>query len=263
MSSPINPNLEYNSVRLLVSFTLNNGKSIDTVATGICVSKKYGDKEIPFLFTNKHVFLYKDNSEVKDVYVQVELREIKDPSVTKTFFISNWSFEGRDEFPVFFHDTEDVAMIPLINVFQNANDAFAVRCLPEHFLATKEMFENGFTIGSDISFIGFPKNLYNENGNLPTTRRGYIASNPSVFYCNSVYNIKGNIVLINGHSLSGASGSPVYAHNPMNTPYGLKYNNILIGIMSGHFNDLDTAQHLGVSFFIKSHILLEMINPKD
>ncbi len=123
------------------------------------------------------------------------------------------------------------------------------------------------------SFIGFPKPdgqpWWDTRANEPIARMMSIASLPRQAFVNTNLGLTGeeDVVLANGLSFGGSSGSPVILHSK-----GIKLSGPLtggdyvpaklIGIMSGHRMDGSKVPpmlaHTGISYFTRSTSVLEL-----
>ena len=131
-------------------------------------------------------------------------------------------------------------------------------------LVVEENFYNSVRAGSQVLFLGYPGKLWDQTNQLPILRTATISSIPSVNYASSGQGPEPR-VLVNGMSLGGSSGSPVF----IQTKEGLK----VLGMMGGHYPNIDLkgswesdvsaevvsgtvgGSHSGLSYFIKSHLM--------
>jgi len=142
-------------------------------------------------------------------------------------------------------------------------------------IANQEFLAEKAQIMDFASFIGFPGSDeapgWDESANLPIARLASIASAPDRSFVNSVIQKtviqSGDIVLVNGLSFSGSSGSPVFLHRKgIRATLPLVADFVpatVIGIMSGHGTEPgplpEILQHTGLSYFTRSTSILELL----
>lgn len=222
-----------------------------------------------------------------DVLVFVTNKHNLDPTLKlgseTTYRLAKISIYGKNGHPITLlryniqsSETADVSI--LYNIVIDQKEDFS----PIPFLLTgiadQEYIEEKISIMDMASFIGFPgKNnvfWWDEHNNRPIARMVSISSYHD--YSNSRINTT-DIMLVNGLSFSGSSGSPIFLHQKgvfINSGPGIKIDNagyvppMLIGIMSGHFHDpvstqknqLTGLEHSGLSYFTKSTVIRQLID---
>ena len=129
-------------------------------------------------------------------------------------------------------------------------------------LADEAWIDSQLSVSDFVAFPGYPP-WYDKLENRPILRTGTIASDPRANYSNTT-KPEGRRVAYEAFSFGGSSGSPVYA-----TPKGMRGGNgievsgyregRLVGINAGHLEG-SFGTHSGVSYFVKSSAILELIN---
>ncbi len=148
------------------------------------------------------------------------------------------------------------------------------------WLADEEFFVKRSRITADISFLGYPMNLCDDQWILPIARHAIIASIPEIDFSYKDISFK-KIVLVSGLSFEGGSGSPVFSSlrgTRINCDIGAAESDDycpqkLLGIMSGHLQlpteekligrEAAFTKHTGLSYFTKSSALLEIIKLQE
>lgn len=129
-------------------------------------------------------------------------------------------------------------------------------------LANDEWIRDCLSICDFVAFPGFPP-WYDRLGNRPILRTGAIASDPRTGYSDEPRQ-KGRRVAFEAFSFGGSSGSPVFAtQKGFRAGPGIQVSGFregrLVGINAGHFN-ANLGAHSGVSYFVKSSAILDLIN---
>lgn len=170
--------------------------------------------------------------------VAIEFRDFsqsKIKPIPKKFILSDYE--------LILSPNADVALIYNIKTM-DPTEKFSYRPLDVNWLADDSFFHNYCGITQEISFLGFPHGKYDEEGNLPIASHGIFASLPHRSFKNQ--HIKSDdIILVDGRSFKGSSGSPVITFprglsigvdkgGPVNT--GDYCPQKIVGIMSGHLH---------------------------
>ncbi|MHB1693546.1 MAG: hypothetical protein ACYCUW_06660 [bacterium] len=153
----------------------------------------------------------------------------------------------------------------------------------QYMLANLNYLNNELQIGDSAYFIGFPGlNLNDGEFKFPIIRHCGISSYPLIDFTDEVK--RGNKLgiptketcLVNGLSISGSSGSPIFSYQKgIKAGPGIETAMLyreprLIGIMSGRWDDKTPPisishfkDHTGLSYFTKSTAILNLINRYD
>ncbi len=145
----------------------------------------------------------------------------------------------------------------------------------QEFVADEQAFQRGDVELCDrVSFIGFPETRggpwWDEATALPIVREATIASPPRVPSFTNKHVKTSATLLVCGLSFAGSSGSPVIAHGRLHgVPTARSFTlgetpSLLIGIMSGHFDEGSAAvpemfRHGGLSYLTRSSAILDLI----
>ena len=130
-------------------------------------------------------------------------------------------------------------------------------------LATEEWLNSQMSIYDFVVFPGFPP-WHDKLANRPILRSGTIASDPRTNYSPTPVDL-GRRVAYEAFSFEGSSGSPVLAIQKgfqmpdILTVTGFREAKI-IGINAGHFDHGVANMHSGISFFLRSSVILEVID---
>ena len=168
--------------------------------------------------------------------------------------------------PWFVHTTGDVAICEI-----EAGEEHHSKCLPESmFITGEELAFHGIGPGNEIFMVGRFVNLEGKVQNTPALRFGTVAIMP----IEPMKDPRGNDALmyvIEMHSISGFSGSPVFVHilpfegKPMFGSYGYKggqaFGPKLLGIDCGHVRG--TVENTGMSAVVRVEALQELLNRDD
>ena len=114
-----------------------------------------------------------------------------------------------------------------------------------------------------LAFPGFPFG-HSTNGPRAIIRGGTVASDPRFTYEHAQIEGK-EAILYEAFSMGGSSGSPVFAV-PKVPPVGVDPNPankfrrlLLVGVNAGHLVQPATGEHSGLSYFVKSNIIREIL----
>ena len=259
----INQDFVYAVTRIKVEFNTPSDGLKESVGTGFLLT--LGDSKTGFFITNRHVLdpTYKtDRTGWSLSKVYIEVREYSTPParIVASDTTSFLPLQNLDTI-IFPDDESDVAIIvnpPMDPMPPN----FALRVPGDiSLLADKEFFKHRVQMMDFVSFIGFPEDLYDTSANLPIARLAGIASRPDRTFKNKY--IQGELVLINGLSFRGSSGSPVFSHHKTFRVPGVTMeqplNPKILGIVAGHIR---LGEHTGLSYFVKSTVILALLQKK-
>lgn len=264
------PLILYGATRLKITFAddLGNEKS----GFGVGIWTKLPDNQM-VLLTNRHnldySFINKDFPNYKLSSLKIRLcKTSADPRLLDNearYFSVNLTNNICGKL----HPTADIAMI--INPFFLAFEKEYSKTLFLQWeeLATDNFINNWCEVFDDIGFIGFK-----QSNDSRIASKGSIAN----MHCNS-YDYGTHVIEIEGKSLAGSSGSPVFhlakGLNLKSTTPALKIEcshspGKLIGIMTGHLIDAcgnlidrfdSKGVHTGVSYFTKISAFHELLEP--
>jgi hypothetical protein len=207
--------------------------------------------------------------------IEIELRDI---SFGKDCPISRMCLVGSYEHVY----SEDADVVILFDIqFGDKPEGFSWQCLnASEWLADDAFFKKYCGITQEISFVGFPHGKYDEEGHFPIAGHAIVSSVPTRSFKSRF--IKSNdIILVEGKSLSGSSGSPIITFSR-----GLRVNvdvggpvetadycpQKLLGIMSGHLEHegnqffhpnprlVDSLNHSGKAYFVRSTSILKLLD---
>lgn len=160
------------------------------------------------------------------------------------------------------HYDEDVACVkPLGVLLPEGGEAKVDFFVNDTDLADDAWIESKLSVSDFIVYPGFPP-WHDQCENRPILRTGTIASDPRTNYSDEPTS-KGRRVAFEGFSFAGSSGSPIIATQkgfcagPGITVSGFRESRI-VGINAGHLR-ADMFGHSGVSYFIKSSSILELV----
>jgi len=240
-------------------------------ASGIWFATPKGGKNL-FYATNRHLVDYDFDKKGwhhmganSIASVDIELRKFNGNTPShETKFFNLVSPPNKVYYP---KDNSDLAIISISTnqtVFQNATkQGYRPMCISmDSFLADNTYFIKSLKLVDSVSFIGFPKGVFDTDRNLPIARNANIASAPSLPFKNDA--VEGEIVLVSGLSFGGSSGSPVISIPVGNKGIGVGrvLESKLVGIMAGHLVDKDD-KHKGLSYFIKSPKIIDTLKENN
>lgn len=262
--------------RLEAHFVDEIGNSKMIAGTGFWMSSPC-DKAV--FITNQHNLVlgyYKE--EYKNYSLKNLEIELRDYSVNKFSPIPKM-------FPVFSYESilspmADVAILHDVKFSGPLENFRSITPNALQWLADDSFFQNYCGITQEISFLGFPHGKYDEDGNLPIAGHAIFASIPNRSFKNQHIKTE-DIVLVDGRSFKGSSGSPVITF-----PRGLSIRvdrggpvktgdycpQKIVGIMSGHLHqdgrwiaDIDQKRedflnHSGKSYFTRSTSILKLFD---
>lgn len=252
---------------------LGNFKSI--AGTGFWMSSPCG--KVTFVTNHHNLVLGYYKEEYKNYSlkkIEIELRDYSDNKffpIPKMFALSSYEF--------ILSPNADVGLIYNVN-FSEPIDNF--RCITPNalqWLADASFFDTYCGITQEVSFLGFPHGKYDEEGNLPIAGHAIFASIPNRSFKNKHIRTD-DIILVDGRSFKGSSGSPVITF-PRGTSIrgdtgyaesGDYCPQKIVGIMSGHLYqdgqlipDIDPKRedflnHSGKSYFTRSTSILSLFD---
>ena len=196
MSLTLAEKLMHTTVRL--ECKLQNGAS--STGTGFFFTYELNnEKNIPVIITNKHVI---ENS-IEGSFVLTKMDDNKEPIMGSTERIKVPTFE---EHWIKHPDPNvDIAIFttgPLFNDLEKEGIQIYAPPLSEKLIPDEDEVNN-FTGIDDITMIGYPNGIWDQQNNMPIIRRGVTATNPKYDY-NGL-----PIFVIDCACFPGSSGSPV------------------------------------------------------
>lgn len=261
----------YAAARLTTVFEGRDGTQIPR--QGTCFGVACPNEKLA-LVTNRHLVdlhypeyqkkycLYK----LKHLICDTRGRDINNntPGTTKRFIMS--MLKNKVDFDD--NDANDVAVI--FNA-QLENEDGTVNCCWDYCfkiedLATEDEIRSDLHPFDFLAFTGFPAG-YDKTDLKPIIRGGTVASDPRFSYQFNEKD-KGEIVLYEGFSFGGSSGSPVVAIPkvpPINVdphPSHKFRRFLMVGINAGHTTEDGgiLSQHAGLSYFVKSSVIRRIID---
>lgn len=277
MPHGLNNNFLYAVVRFNLEIELQ-GTVYECGGTGFCIEKD----GIPFLFSNRHVLQpdyddpqFKGYKLNKISFYHTRYDENSNKTSCEKVEIKNFDRVIPD------NDKDDIEC--LYNLSLETQNAQGLLPIPFSFLATEEIFKNQLSIGDPIVMIGYPE-LYDHKNNTPLTRGGIISSDPRLDYSYDSAD-RGHMMLYEGFSTSGASGSPVFAtqigfpvRGMITSGEGFYRPTYLIGINAGNLRGVEKMTELGkgkqyierkflkhhnLSYMFKSDQLIKLIEKAE
>jgi hypothetical protein len=216
-----------------------------------CREYKEDKRSHVYAVTNKHMVVGKDGKQ-KNTGLRVNTAQ----GVTQ-----DWDY-GVDDWVTFKDDRHDIAVLPLES--EKKVDASPLGAILENAFLTKEM-ESDFRIGvgTDVMFTGRFRMHEGKPLNKPVARFGHIALYPETTV------VGYDVYLIEGHSVIGFSGSPVFAYHPpikqiidpkrpeeKPKPFPPK----LLGVLSSHWGKQDDTINHGIVGVVPTYRVLELIH---
>lgn len=189
--------------------------------TGFLIAKPIGeeDKVKILLFSNKHVFWWEENQNTPHIKKKctITLHKEKPDGSYELGDVQIFEDLTLDRDSPGYHEslTEDVAAIDITHFYNLSDFRSWMRSLELSDFGKYEYSE--ITPWETVTYVGYPRLIYDEKNYLPIMRKGTISSIPSVDF-----NWEKKI-LIEAQVFSGSSGSPVF------TTFNWKY--YLLGIL--------------------------------
>ncbi len=266
--------------RLQTEFVDSLGHNLKGLATGVWVLTEKGNR---IFVTNKHNLdvnmIYGLEEKYKLSSLELELRKKEEKK-----FISETKFFPINlaKSKIIYGDTIDLALI--INPkYVDYINSFDVNCLDfSAWIPDEDFFVKRCRLASDVSFVGYPINLFDSKWKLPIARHAVIASVSEIDFSHEEIESKG-IILVSGLSFGGGSGSPVFS-----SLRGLRINcdngfvesddycpQKLLGVMTGHLQLQPETEkymtkkekafilHSGLSYFTNILSLIKLIKDND
>jgi hypothetical protein len=136
-------------------------------------------------------------------------------------------------------------------------------CFEYSDIATEEELQNELLPFDVLAFPGFPDG-FDKLGLRAIIRKGTVACDPRFRYSFESEE-RGDIILFEGFSFGGSSGSPVIAI-PKVPPVNLDPNPanrfrrmLVVGVNAGHLT-APTGDHAGLSYFARSSVIRRIID---
>lgn len=145
-----------------------------------------------------------------------------------------------------------------------SNDRQWDYCFSWSDVATEQELRNELEPFDVLAFPGFPTG-FDKLGLRAVIRGGTVACDPRFDYSFESED-RGEILLYEGFSFGGSSGSPVIAIPkvpPINVnphPANRFRRLLLVGVNAGHLT-MATGQHAGLSYFVRSSVIRRLVEP--
>lgn len=260
MSSGIHPGAALAVSRIVADMRDNFGQVRTGAGTGFWLL----DGKDEYFITNRHnvdpVLRFGAGTQYRLEMVRVLLRRNQgiDEWLPETEFAHVVNLEKS----LHCHPTADVALLKNpehASIFGHSNFTMEE-------LATDDFFRNVLQPMDVASFLGYPgegrSEWWDTFWNVAIARTVYISSWPAIPFQNPGIKTS-DVILVNGLSFSGSSGSPVLSHRrpqPVGAPFGPPR---ILGIMSGHWwdnpDDYPMFRHSGLSYFTRATAIREVI----
>lgn len=202
----------------------NSDNSISWFGTGFFVGRSIDDPNevVPFLVTNKHVFL-------SSKQIVIRMKE----NGSDRLMEMNATLEKNGVLLYKTHPQNDIDIAVLqLNAREILDKNLNFQCIniDTQALSSVELREKGVDEGSLIYMLGFPMGLVNQTSNLPLCRLGCIAR-MSEAQINEDHNM-----LVDVQNFPGNSGSPIVLRPDTSTIIGTKSLNmsVLVGIIHSY-----------------------------
>lgn len=238
----------YLTARILVEYS--NGDS--SIGSGFLCQlpiPQHSDRAAILLISNKHVF-GDPAGNIKISFNAKLSNGDPDHGNIKTFYQSDFA---ALYYP---HPDEDVDLA-CINVSAIENTSVYYKTLHSSFLSP--IAPEAIPPGSDVIFIGYPENRFDQQNNLPIIRKGSIASLPGIDFNGKPH------IIIDAQVFQGSSGSPVFV--------AVSGHYVLLGCVSATMirhaqlqtlpasdGALAVQQILGLGIVIKQSKVIELID---
>jgi hypothetical protein len=257
----------YSAFKLDVRFAIADGTPHQKIGTGFFVGKADGSL---YLVTNRHVLDARWDKPGTDMnskkFSRYSLQSIICWGRPDGNDLLGFELLGPK---VSFHtcDTHDVAVTPVVNVISSPDIGHPIQIgnfIKLDDLTTREEFESDIELCDQVGFPGYGE-AYSEADQRPIFRVGYVISDPRLPL--DYEEVKGEALLIEGFSTSGASGSPVFVFQkgfPLGgglAVTGGKFHRrwSLLGVNAGHMKSPEHL-HSQVSYVFKATVIRDIIN---
>ncbi len=256
------------SIRKCVVFlyyrSKENGEKLAGTAFFVSVPSTDNSERFIYLVTAKHVIAgiqsaatdgkilirinTKNNSQIGSVGVESE--------------ISNWIFHPNDT-------SVDTALL----IWAPRPEEFDYRAVPSTMAVTEEVIlEEGIGAGDEVFLTGLFRHHYGKERNLPIIRTGNIALMPEEKLHTMSFGMI-DAYLVEARSLSGLSGSPVFAF--LGNLRAKKQSLYWLGLMHGHWdtneakidsesdNKNGRSINVGIGIVVPAAKIMEIINSDE
>lgn len=240
-------NLLFSTVRISIT---NDERGTGSIGTGFIVSAPLPGTEASgvFLISNRHVFGNPADS-ISLSFTKRKPNELK-PDIGNVFSITQKNFTaGFTGHP---NPQVDLACVNIPN-FGTPDLGLYFRHYSEKNFSN--LTEQNLIVGSEVMFIGYPDNRYDQINNVPIIRKGCIASAPKLDF-----NGKKQF-LIDAQVFPGSSGSPVFA--AINGEYKIVGVVAATMIKDQKIQTIPTGLNYGVQQVIGLGIVLKVDLVKD
>lgn len=271
--------------RIRTTFIDSLGNKLSGIGTGFWI-KTNNNKT--FLVTNKHNLHTSRKSPCKEEFklysIEIQMRKRKEHA-----FLAETQFFQIDSLATKLILGENIDLALIANpTFLNINPDFA-HIIPLGFSSwapDENFFTKNIRMCSEISFVGYPQDLFDIKWKLPIARSAIIASVPEIDFSHKDISSEG-VILVSGLSFQGSSGSPVFSYvrgTKINVNNGsVESDNYcpqkLLGVMTGHLQVTEESLNkeyfnltrkeeeflrlTGFSYFINSFALIKLIDTHE
>lgn len=251
----------YTAYKLEVGHLRPDASIGQAVGTGFIIINSHG---VPCLVTNRHMIEparidpkkyvgYKLDS-IRIVGKRDSYENAEDATEDHSFYMNVNKFVFPDD------DRVDVTACPVFDLSKNVKN-ISYHLGYEH-LASEDFMES-LEVCDFIAVPGFPE-WHDTRDHRPIMRLGSIASDPRFKYLVQGED-RGHIIIYEGSSYSGNSGSPVFA-----IPKGIKptpefqvtghRDFALIGVNAGHYTYSKTSEHASLSYFYGASVVRSLVD---
>lgn len=245
-------NINDTSTQLLYStvpITCNFDNGVVT-GTGFFFSRNLDDgSSVPFLITNYHVV-----ENAKAGYFEVTLADGQEPG-NKSIRVN---FNGNELIgkKLGSLDLAAIPIAPVMSALGKAGTPPFYRSISDSLVPDEKTVDE-LTALEEVTFIGYPKGIFDRRNKIPLIRRGSTAT--------PIWNryLGDRAFLVDASVFPGSSGSPVFLFNqgsyPANGGVIIGSRLLFVGIVASSFV-LEGTEYLDLGYVIRSDAMLEEID---
>ncbi|OYD77406.1 UNVERIFIED_ORG: hypothetical protein BDU10_2507 [Burkholderia sp. CF145] len=251
----------YSAVQLKSTFRYGRDEK-PVYGTGFFVMNRHGAWS---LVTNRHMLDagYYQRDLFKFGLIDVEITAFtatdeEDPRDMPTIYATGVIEASKNEVKFDTNYLNDVGVIVNPKVAFDREDVRLPYFVNHHLIADNAWIEEKLTVCDFVAYPGFPPQ-HDRAGKRPIFRNGTVSSDPRSNYSSTPVS-QGENIAYEALSVGGSSGSPVYAlRKGMEGLDGFREAK-LVGVNAGHLHDTVARQHMGISYFVKSSVILRLID---